>query len=100
MKVYNLTLAAEEDLLGIWRDTFDKWGFKQAENYFDQIEACCEAVGNGQTRSRKFDQLSGDVRIYRCKHHYIIWMGENLPTIIAILHERMDFMHRLEGRVS
>lgn len=53
MKVYNLTLAAEEDLLGIWHDTFDKWGFKQAENYFDQIEACCEAVGNGQTRSKR-----------------------------------------------
>ena len=44
MKIYDLTLAAEEDLRGIWLYTCKTWGFEQAERYFDRIEACCEAV--------------------------------------------------------
>lgn len=57
MKPYILSLAAEEDLLGIWRYTYETWGFGQAETYFDQ------------------------------------------PIIIAILHERMDFVRQLKDRL-
>ncbi len=35
------------------------------------------------------------IRIHRCEHHYIVWLDEDRPVIIAILHERMDFMRRL-----
>ena len=100
MQTYVLTFAAEEDLRGIWSDTYDKWGFDQAEIYFNQIEACCEAIGGGRVRSKTIDQLPSDVRIHRCKHHYIVWLVASRPSIIAILHERMDFMQRLKGRMS
>ena len=46
MRTYDLALAAEEDLRDIWRYTYDTWGVDQAEKYFDQIEACCEAIGD------------------------------------------------------
>ncbi|MCC6864508.1 MAG: type II toxin-antitoxin system RelE/ParE family toxin [Rhodobacteraceae bacterium] len=46
MQSYDLTLAAETDLRDIWRYTYKTWGLEQAEKYFDQIEACCEAVGD------------------------------------------------------
>lgn len=100
MPSYDLTLASEEDLRGIWRYTYDNWGFDQAETYFSQIEACCEAVGDGRFRSRALDGLPDDVRIYRCEHHYIVWLDDERPIIIAILHERMDFVRRLRGRLS
>jgi toxin ParE1/3/4 len=35
--------------------------------------------------------LPDGIRIHRCEHHYIVWLAEDRPIIIAILHERMDF---------
>lgn len=99
MPSYDLTLAAETDLRDIWRYTYKTWGFDQAEKYFDQIEACCEAVGDRRARSKGLEGLQEGVHIHRCEHHFIVWMAETRPVIIAILHERMDFMRRLKGRV-
>ena len=99
MPTYDITLAAETDLRGIWRYTYDTWGFDQAEKYFDQIEACCKAVGDRQARSKALDGLQDGVNVYRCGHHVIVWLVGNRPIIIAILHERMDFMQRLKGRL-
>ena len=99
MQSYDLTLAAEEDLRSIWRYTYKKWGFSQAETYFDQIEACCEAVGEGRTRSKTLTGLPDGVHIHRCEHHYIAYLDEDRPIIIAILHERMHFVRRLQNRL-
>lgn len=99
MQSYDLTFAAEEDLRGIWRYTYETWGLDQAETYLDRIEACCEAIGDKGTRSKTLDGLSDSIRIHRCEHHYIVWLDENWPIIIAILHERMDFMRRLKDRL-
>ena len=99
MQSYDLTLAAEEDLRGIWRYTYETWGFDQAETYFDRIEACCEAIGDRNTRSKTLKGLPDGVRIHCCEHHFIVWLDEARPVIIAILHERMDFMRRLKDRL-
>lgn len=99
MQSYDLTLAAEADLRGIWLYTCETWGLDQAETYFERIEACCEAVGDRTARSKTLEGLPDGVRIHRCEHHYIVWLDEDRPAIIAILHERMDFVRRLEGRL-
>lgn len=99
MKSYELTLAAEEDLRGIWLYTYETWGLDRAETYFDRIEACCEAVGAGRARWKTLDGLPDGVRIHRCDHHYIVWLDGDRPIIIAILHERMDFVRRLKHRM-
>ena len=99
MQSYDLTLAAETDLRDIWRYTYKKWGLEQAEKYFDQIEACCEAVGDRRARSKTLARLQEGVHIHRCEHHFIVWLIGNRPIIIAILHERMDLMRRLKDRL-
>ena len=99
MPSYDLTLAAETDLRDIWRYTYKTWGFDQAEKYFNQIEACCEAVGDGRVRSKVLEGLQDGVHFHRCEHHFIAWMAGTRPVIIAILHERMDFVRRLKGRL-
>ena len=99
MQSYDVTLAAEEDLRDIWRYTYETWGFDQAETYFDRIGACCEAIGNRRARSKTLDGLPDGIRIYRCEHHYVVWLDEDRPIIIAILHERMDFVRRLKDRL-
>ena len=99
MPSYDLTLAAETDLRDIWRYTYKTWGPEQADKYFDQIEACCEAVGDRRVRSKTLDGLQEGVHIHRCEHHFIVWLAESRPVIVAILHERMDFVRRLKGRL-
>lgn len=99
MRSYDLTLAAEEDMRGIWLYTYETWGVDQAEAYFNQIEACCESVGDGTARLKVLDGLPDGVRIHRCEDHYVVWLTGGRPIIIAILHERMDFMRRLADRL-
>ena len=99
MQSYDLTLAAETDLRDIWRYTYKTWGLAQADKYFDQIEACCEAVGDRRARWKALDGLQEGVHIHRCEHHFIVWLAGSRPVIVAILHERMDFMQRLKARL-
>jgi toxin ParE1/3/4 len=99
MRSYDLTVAAEEDLRDIWIYTYETWGLDQAERSFDQIEVCCETVGNGRARSRTVTGLPDDVHIHCCEYHYIVWLTGGRPVIIAILHERMDFVRRLKDRL-
>ena len=79
--------------------TYDTWGFDQAEKYFDQVEACCKAVGDRQARSKTLDDLQDGVHIHRCEHYFIVLLIGNRPIIKAILHERMGLMRRLKGRL-
>lgn len=99
MQSYDLTLAAEADLRDIWRYTYKMWGPEQADKYFDQIEACCEAVGDRRARSKVLGGLQEGVHIHRCEHHFIVWLAGNRPIVVAILHERMAFMQLLKARL-
>lgn len=99
MKSYDLTLSAEEDLRGIWIYSCETWGIDQADRYLNQIEACCEAIGNDQARSKTHDALPDGVRAHRCEHHYIFWLIGARPIILAILHERMDLVNCLKDRL-
>ena len=95
MRSYDLTRPAETDLRDIWHYTYKTWGLEQADTYFDQIAACCDAVGDRRARSTALAGLQDGVHIHRCAHHVIVWLAEARPIIPAILHERMDFMRRL-----
>jgi toxin ParE1/3/4 len=99
MPGYQITVAAEEDLRGIWRYTLDSWGPEQADRYLEQIEDCLDAIGDGRVRSRSFQRLPDGVCIHRCQHHYIFWIVIDVPVIIAVLHEKMDVVQRLSDRL-
>lgn len=99
MANYQLTLAAEDDLRGIWRYTYDKWGPEQADMYLDQIGDCLDAIGLGRVHSRSSDKLPDGVYVYRCQKHFIFWIDIDNLIIIAVLHERMDVVERLKDRL-
>lgn len=96
---YALTLDAEEDLSDIWVYTYETWGRAQADKYYDLLAACFEAIGGGAAQSKTLRGLPEGVRIHRCEHHYIFFIEQDRPIIIAILHERMDFLQRLKDRL-
>ena len=91
------TCQAEEDLIAIWRYTAVKWGETQADKYIRKIEACFEKIGQGSALLRT---LTENVQFIRCEHHYIFILTGKKPIVIAILHEKMDFLARLKKRLN
>lgn len=99
---YTLTSDAEADLRGIIRHTRKEWGATQVRSYVAKLEAGIMRVAAGQGAFRELDALYPALRVARCEHHYIFCLPrENAPAlIVAILHERMDLMARLAGRLD
>ncbi|MGM0743598.1 MAG: type II toxin-antitoxin system RelE/ParE family toxin [Pseudomonadota bacterium] len=99
MASYDLTLAAEEDLRDIWRYTLETWGPEQADTYLDQLGECLDEIGSRRAPPRSLPQLPDELCIHRCQRHYIFWLAIDRPIIIAVLHEKMDILLRLEDRL-
>lgn len=102
MRQYVLTAAAAADLRDIARYTLRQWGARQQQRYARQLEACCHAIGNRTASSRTFSKRYPQVQVMRCQHHYIFYLrpiGQK-SHIIAVLHERMDLLTRLEERLA
>lgn len=96
-----LTLAAEADLRGIVRYTREAWGEAQARGYATQLERSVEAVASGQGAFRDMSALYPGPRMARCEHHFIFVLPrDGAPAlVVAILHERMDLMVRMQERL-
>lgn len=100
MAAYVLTPQADDDLKGIWDYSFDTWGADQADKYLKQIEDCCKRIAAGKAQCRWFPTIDPDLGSHHCHHHHIFFLNtEPKPTIIAILHERMDLLNRLMHRL-
>ena len=101
MPGYRLSVAAEADLTGIWDYTFETWGEAQADRYLEQMEACFERIAAGQAVCRDFPEIDTRLQSCHCEHHYVFFLTSNTDVIIiAVLHERMDLMTRLQGRLK
>lgn len=97
---YELTAAADGDLLAIARYTIKKWGVGQARRYEIALERCFVAIGKGNVRPRVFLKKRPDLLFTHCEHHYVFYLRrqKDIPLIIAVLHENMNLVTRLEKR--
>ena len=98
---YVLTNAAEADLRAVIRYTRRRWGDAQAHRYVAQLRTCAEALAAGDGAHRSMADLHPGLRMVRCEHHYIFCLPRpDAPAlIVAILHERMDLLTRIKGRL-
>ncbi len=101
MPLYELTPAAEADLKDIARYTSKQWSRKQAIHYAGLLEAGFYQIAENKAFSRSFSETYPEVRVTKCEHHYIFYLfrGEH-PCILAIFHEHMDLISRLQERLS
>jgi len=99
---YEMTEAADGDLLAIARYTIKKWGIKQARRYETALEKCFVGIGKGRVRPRVFLKRRPELFFTHCEHHYIFYVVQKngCPLVIAILHENMNLMTRLKHRLS
>ncbi len=98
---YRLTESAAADLTNIWQYTYEQWGEGQADRYLYGIDNCCNGLGDKPLLGKPCAELDPDLRVYRFEHHYIFYLIDNsIPTIIAVLHERMDILGRVKHRLD
>jgi toxin ParE1/3/4 len=98
---YRLTEAAEEDLIGIWQWTVDRWGIAQADRYHAALEACCERLAQRRVQGRPVEGFEA-ILLHRCERHVIFYTMEASDRLIvlAILHKRMDLPAHLLDRLK
>lgn len=101
MRSYVLTQLAASDLKDIARYTINQWGKKQSLQYANLLEKRFQEIADRTAISRSFSNLYSQIRVTHCEHHYIFYVydeGER-PCILAVLHDRMDLVSRLQDRL-
>ncbi|WP_228765665.1 type II toxin-antitoxin system RelE/ParE family toxin [Sphingopyxis solisilvae] len=63
---------------------------------------CIEKIVDGKQAGKDLSEIHPGLRAVHCQHHYIFCLPrENAAAlIVAILHERMDLMTRVAGRLK
>jgi plasmid stabilization system protein ParE len=99
---YVLSAAAEADLRDIIRYTRKQWGDAQTRAYVAKLQRGIEGVATGQGFFKDMAALYPGLRMIHCEHHYIFCLPrDGAPAlVVAIFHERMDLMTRLEDRLQ
>jgi toxin ParE1/3/4 len=87
-------------LIGIWNYTFDKWGTTQADHYLRTLEAGFIKIAKKEAAEKSPLPSYPTLRSVYCEHHYIFFLKVDKPIILAILHEKMDFIRRLKKRLG
>lgn len=83
--------AAEADLIGIWRYSFENWGETQADRYLTALETGIEGLArNPETGDRRESLRSGYWSLH-LEHHIVFYtFTEDEVRVRRVLHEVMD----------
>lgn len=91
MAELHLTPAAVQDMEDIWRYTAQRWSVSQAERYIDRLTACFEALAQAPLSAPACDHIRPGYRRQVVESHVVYFRtGQDMVTVVRILHERMD----------
>lgn len=103
MAKYQLWVGATESLTDIYVYTHNEWGLNQANKYLDGFYICFERIA-AKTEIWRSIPMEFEVEGFftRYEKHYIYWkvLTDGTIAIVAILHERMHQIDRLQERLD
>jgi len=101
MPPYELSAAAQDDLREIARYTLKQWGKAQSFIYAGSLDLCFVEIAAHTRHSRPILESQPTLRVSRCEHHLVFYLHPKAkpPTIIGVLHERMDLLQHLKSRL-
>lgn len=99
---YVYSRQAEDELREIVRYTARKWGAAQARSYARQIDAAAATLATGQGVFMDWGQILPGLRVKAAGSHFVFCVHRpgQPALILAILHQRMDLMARIEKRLA
>ena len=82
---------AEADIVNIWHQTIDRWGFNQAVKYDAMIQSRIEGLGSNPTASRAAEEVAPGLRRALAGSHVVFFREEDeVVTVLRVLHQGMD----------
>lgn len=101
-RAYVLSGGAAADLREIVRYTVENWGEDQCRSYVAALEQTAEALAKGHCVFKDMQALLPGLRVAKSGKHYIFCVPQpgRPALVLAILHERMDLVARLKGRLD
>jgi len=97
MTQIQISNKAQDDLIGIWEYTFEKWSIKQADKYYNILVDAINAIANEPSIGKSYEYIRKGYYGFHIKSHiifYRITLDDSLE-VIRILHQRMDLPNRL-----
>ncbi|MBN8873731.1 MAG: type II toxin-antitoxin system RelE/ParE family toxin [Rhodospirillales bacterium] len=93
---YRLTVAAENDIRAIARDSLQRWGIPRAEAYVLGLHETFGRLAAFPGLGRSADDLRpGYFRLESGRHVVFFVKQTSGVLIVRVLHERMDFARHL-----
>lgn len=81
---------AEEDLIGIWHYSYNKWGADKATEYLLQLDAGIQGLAANPEIGKSCENIRLGYRSIQINRHVVFYnIQDDLIEIVRILHERM-----------
>jgi len=83
--------AAEDDLVDIWRYSFETWGAEQADLYLDVLNEGMAGLAHNPRLGADYSHIRAGYRRLPIRHHIVYYRLQTARIeIVRVLHERMD----------
>lgn len=97
MASYNLSGAATNDIVAIYKFGIKHFGLTQSKQYLQSLELFLEELSQRSELARDASMFAQNLCYYRYKSHVIFYhfKEDNTIIVIRILGKRMDFIQHL-----
>ncbi len=96
LKIHKQVLV-KKDLKSIWLYSLKKWGEKQADKYFGELEAGIELISENPEIGFACDYIRDGYRQYQVNRHFVFYrVTKTKIHIVRVLYDGMDFKNHLK----
>ncbi len=94
---FRLSLAAEDDIIGIAEEGVRLFGPVQARRYHEELFAIFDLIATNPRMNRERHELSPPTRIYPFKAHLVVYQieDEGVILIVRVRHGYEDWSSEL-----
>ena len=79
---YRLTPDAQADVGAIYRYSYENFGERQAEIYYQGLEECFELLGNNPRLGREFNEVVQGLRRHEHERHVVYYEIDDIGVLI------------------
>lgn len=97
MRKIHIQALAKQDLKNIWLYSFKNWGEKQADTYFDELNAAITLIAENSEIGFACDYIRKGYRQYHINRHFVFYyVTATKIHIVRVLHDSMNFQAFLQ----
>jgi toxin ParE1/3/4 len=97
MRKIHIQVLAKQDLKNIWIYSFNNWGEKQADAYFEQLNAAIILISKNSEIGFACDYIREGYRQYYINRHFVFYRVTSTKIhIVRVLHDSMNFKPYLQ----